>query len=144
MGGDRVQLANLTVRAEFGLATEVSDHFSEFPIDGILGLGSTQISQQNVPTVLEEMVRSGLIKRRLFAVALSRASDGLNDGVLNFGGVDPTLYKGNLTFTDSLIGRGVWELPLGGVGVDEKIQEFPDRTAVIDTGSSLVIHPLMS
>lgn len=138
---DSVKFAGFELLLSFGLASEVSDDFVNFPIDGILGLGFGDGSQQKVPTIMDELVDKGLIKSKLFGVALSRHGDEVNDGVINFGGIDSGLFEGDLTFTPSVSDQGLWELELDDFSVNGNALQLSGKTAIIDTGSSLVFVP---
>ena len=139
---DTIAFAGFNITADFGLATNVSDDFINFAIDGILGLGLSHGSQQGVPTILDALKESKQIDQKIYGIALSRAKDKLNDGVINFGGIDSSLFKGNITFTQSLISKGLWELPLQQLSIDDDSVDLKGtRSAVIDTGTSLMIIP---
>lgn len=88
---------------------------------------------------MDELVDKGLIKSKLFGIALSRHGDEVNDGVINFGGIDSGLFEGDLTFTPSVSDQGLWELKLDDVSVDGNALGLTGKTAIIDTGTSLVI-----
>jgi cathepsin D len=136
---DSVKFAGFELSLSFGLASVVSEDFVNFPIDGILGLGFSDGSQQKVPTIMDELVDKGLIKSKLFGIALSRHGDKVNDGVINFGGIDSGLFEGDLTFTPSVSDQGLWELKLDDVSVDGNTLGLTGKTTIIDTGTSLVI-----
>lgn len=138
---DIVSFAGFTMNMSFGLATQVSDDFIHFPIDGIMGLGFTAANQQGVPTIMDELVNHGHIERKLFGVALSRSADGVDDGVLNFGAVDTTLFDGGLNFAPSISEYGLWELAVESATVDGQPIASTSRTAIIDTGTSLILLP---
>lgn len=125
----------------FGLATEVSEDFVNFPIDGIMGLGFPDGSRQKVRTIMDELVDNGLIKAKLFGLALSRRTDAVNDAVINFGGIDSGLFEGSLSFSSSVSDDGLWELQLDNASVDGNTFLPSGRTAVIDSGTSLVHIP---
>lgn len=135
---DVLSFAGFTMNMSFGLATQVSDDFIHFPIDGILGLGFTEANQQGVATIMDELVIQNKISRKLFGIALSRAADGVDDGVLNFGAVDPALYDGEIKFAPSISQYGLWELAVDSATVDGQPIASTARTAIIDTGTSLV------
>jgi hypothetical protein len=141
---DTMGFAGFRMICSFGLATQVSEDFIYFPIDGIMGLGFTEANQQQVSTIMDELVNNGLIARKLFGVALSRAADGVNDGVVNFGAVDPSLYDGEIKFAPSVSRYGLWELKVEGATIDGQPIVSGPRTAIIDTGTSLVGFPSLS
>lgn len=138
---DDVSFAGFKVNIEFGLSTVVSSDFVNFPIDGIMGLGFPEASQQGASTILDVLVKAKLIGGRMFSVALSRATDGLNDGVVHFGGIDKSYYTGVMTYSKSISDLGYWEIDLDDIGVDGKSLGLKGRTAIIDTGTSLILLP---
>lgn len=138
---DTIKFAGFELVVSFGLATEVSEDFVNFPIDGIMGLGFPDGSRQKVRTVMDELVDNGLIKAKLFGLALSRKTDAVNDAVINFGGIDSGLFEGNLSFSTSVSDEGLWELQLDNAAVDGNSFIPSGRTAVIDSGTSLVNIP---
>lgn len=135
---DSIKFAGFSLELSFGVATEVSDDFVNFPIDGIMGLGFSDGSQQQVPTIMDELVENKLIDAKLFGIALSRHTDAVNDAVINFGGIDSGLFEGDLSFSPSVSEDGLWELKVDDAGVDGNALLFNGRTAVIDSGTSLV------
>lgn len=138
---DTVKFAGFELVVSFGLATEVSEDFVNFPIDGIMGLGFPDGSRQKVRTIMDELVDNGLIKAKLFGIALGRRTDTVNDGVINFGGIDSGLFEGSLSFSSSVSDDGLWELQLDNASVDGNTFLPGGRTAVIDSGTSLVNIP---
>jgi len=138
---DDASFAGFRINIEFGLSTTVSSEFVNFPIDGIMGLGFPQASQQQARTILEVLVSDGFIDSRTFSVALSRKSDGLYDGVVHFGAMDERYYEGEMTFSKSISEYGYWELALDDAALDGKSYGFEGRNAIIDTGTSLILLP---
>ncbi|KAG0642068.1 aspartic peptidase domain-containing protein [Tuber brumale] len=138
---DDVSFAGFNMNISFGVATRVSDDFIYFPIDGIMGLGFRDASIQNVPTIMDELVNNGLIDQKLFGIALARSTDAVNDGVVNFGAIDASLFEGELNFMPSVSQQGLWEIKLDDASVDGRGAGFSGRTAIIDSGTSLILLP---
>ncbi|RPB04184.1 acid protease [Choiromyces venosus 120613-1] len=138
---DSVSFAGFNMNISFGVATKVSDDFVYFPIDGIMGLGFQNASQQNVPTILDELVNNRFIDEKLFAIALARHTDAVNDGVVNFGAIDADLFEGQLNFIPSVSQHGLWEIKVDDISIDGRGAGLSGRTAVIDSGTSLVLLP---
>lgn len=142
---DVFHFAGFSIATEFGLANRVSDSFLGFTIDGVLGLGpeveSSSDSGNNLTTIMEAMVQQKAIERKIYGVALARASDGDNDGVINFGNLDSSMYQGELEYTDTKKGSGFWEIPISGVKIGDVVLnlEGAQRTAIVDTGTALVL-----
>jgi len=138
---DDVSFAGFKVNIEFGLSTVLSSDFVNFPIDGIMGLGFPEGSTQGATTIMDVLVKAKLIDSKMFSVAISRATDGLDDGVVHFGRIDKSYYTGDMTFSKSIPDSGYWEIELDDAAVDGKSIGFKGRTAIIDTGTSLIILP---
>lgn len=138
---DDVSFAGFKVNIEFGLSNVVSSDFVNFPIDGIMGLGFPEASQQGASTIMDVLVHDKLINSKVFSVALSRASDGLKDGVIHFGAVDKSYYTGPMTYSKTTSELGYWEIALDDAAIDGVSYGFKGRTAIIDTGTSLMLLP---
>lgn len=138
---DDLSFAGFNLNMEFGLATALSSDFIDFPIDGIMGLGFPETSQQRVDTVMQVLAKDKLINKTMFSVALSRASDQLQDGVIHFGRIDPSYFTGKMVFSDTVTDMGYWEVAMDDVGLDGKFFNFVNRTAIIDTGTSVLLLP---
>ncbi|KAI9771273.1 MAG: hypothetical protein M1840_002243 [Geoglossum simile] len=138
---DTVAFAGFSIPLSFGLGSSVSDDFRSYPIDGILGLGRPQSNSLKTPTIMETLVSEKLIKKNLFAVNLQRNSDGSNDGVVTFGDWDKSRFDGDLSWIDNVSKDGLWEIPVSDVAVDSNAGKFVGKTAIIDTGTSMVLLP---
>ena len=77
----------------------------------------------------------------MFSVAVSRAADKLNDGVIHFGGVDKGYYTGEISWFPSVSKYGLWELNVEDASFGGKKFGFSGRTAIIDTGTTLILLP---
>jgi len=138
---DNVSFAGFNMNMSFGIATKVSDDFVYFPIDGIMGLGLQNASTQKVPTIMDSLIANRLINQKLFGIALARHTDAVNDGVVNFGATDPGLFEGELNFMPSVSQHGLWEIKVDDASVDGRGAGISGRTAVIDSGTSLILVP---
>ncbi|PWW76545.1 acid protease [Tuber magnatum] len=138
---DSISFAGFNMNISFGVATRVSDDFTFFPIDGIMGLGFRNASMQNVPTIMDELINNRLIEQKLFAIALARSTDAVNDGVVNFGAIDATLFEGQLNFMSSVSRQGLWEIKVDDTSIDGQGTGISGRTAIIDSGTSLILLP---
>lgn len=137
---DKVSFGGLTMELTFGAANVTSDNFNTFPFDGILGLGYANQSD-SVKTFMGTVADKKLLKANLFGVDLSRASDGYQDGAINFGAPDTSKYKGSLAYSDVIKGSATWKISVDDAGYDGKSANLPGRTAIIDTGTTWVFMP---
>lgn len=111
-------------------------------MDGLMGLGQPKTSSLGVPTIMDVLLSKKLITQNLFGVSLQRQSDGDNDGVVNFGDWDKSQFSGDLTWTPSVSNAGLWEIDLDGCSVGSKDLKLTGNTAIIDTGTSLLLLPV--
>ncbi|XP_014558721.1 hypothetical protein COCVIDRAFT_93807 [Bipolaris victoriae FI3] len=134
----------------FGLATNVSDEFRAYPMDGILGIGRGGAASDGeiaAPQIMDVLTSNRVIAAKLYGIHLSRAKDGLQDGALDIGHIDETRFSGDLNYLDCVENdTGFWEIPLQGASVDGKdaLSSAPGnagRLAIMDTGTSFILIP---
>jgi hypothetical protein len=129
-------LAGFELNATFGIATVTSSDFNNFPIDGILGLAA---SKGDSPTFWETLMEAKILEANLFGVDINRASDGPNDGVINFGAPDTSRFTGSLGYTDIIPAHdGDWAIRLDDVSYDGEKAGIKFNLAYIDTGTSYI------
>ena len=146
--------SSLSSPLTFGLATNVSDEFRAYPMDGILGIGRGSTTKNagdiDAPQIMDVLSSSELIAAKLYGIHLSRAKDGLNDGALDIGHIDTTRFSGDLNYMDCVPNdAGFWEIPVQGASVDghdialstPSGSSNSSRTAIMDTGTSFILMP---
>jgi len=138
---DGISFTGFNMNISFGMATRVSDKFIYFPIDRILGLGFQNASMQKVPNIIDELVAKRLINQKLFCIALGRDTCGVNGGVANFGAADTSMLEGELNFMPSVSQQGLWEIEFDNMSIDGRVVGLLVRTAVNDSGTSLILVP---
>ncbi|KAL8833681.1 MAG: hypothetical protein Q9170_004126 [Blastenia crenularia] len=138
---DTVEIAGVSVSLPFGLASKVSDDFSTYPMDGILGLGFPASKAMDFPTAMETIQKARALTSNVFGVNLQRSSDGSTDGELSFGAPDITKFQGDLSYTNLVDGASMWEIPVDDTNVNGSPCRFAGRTAIIDTGTSFMLLP---
>ena len=127
----------------FGVAYVETEDFSNntAKFDGIMGLARSTISNQSVPTPVESLAQQGLISEAITSYKLSRVSDGLNDGEITFGGLDSSKFDPKTLVTFQNVNKyGYWEAPFT-VSVGGEDLGLQDRTAILDTGTTLIYAP---
>lgn len=135
---DSFTLAGFTIKPTFGVANNASSDFKSFPIDGILGLAQSKGDQE---TFIETLAKAKILAANRFGVSISRASDGPNVGVINFGHLDTTRYSGDLTYfpvPDDKKKEGEWALAMDQISYDGKNIAIESKVAYIDTGTSYI------
>ncbi|KAF9046830.1 aspartic peptidase A1 [Hymenopellis radicata] len=142
---DNVVVAGLALDAHtFGVATTESVEFSgdTTSFDGLMGLAQSTLSNQGVPTPPESLAAAGLIAGAITSYKISRLADGLNDGEITFGGLDDTKFDpATLVTLDNVNAQGFWEAAVDSSSVDGTDLGFKGRTAILDTGTTLMIVP---
>lgn len=138
---DTVAMGGLSTSTTFGLATEVSDDFLKFPIDGILALSRPDSNNSGFTTIMETVIQSKVLEANLIGINLQRASDGTADGELNFGSPDTTKYFGDLSYVNTVSGSKAWAIPVDDIAVNGLVCNFTGKTAFIDTGTTFLLFP---
>jgi hypothetical protein len=142
---DDLVVAGLKLPAHvFGAATRESKEFSSdtTDFDGIMGLAKSTLSQQQTLTPVEALAKAGLIKEAITSFKISRLADQKNDGQVTFGGVDTSLFdQKTLVTLDNVNANGFWEAGIDSLAVDGTDLGLQGRTAILDTGTTLLIVP---
>jgi hypothetical protein len=83
-----------------------------------------------------------LITDSITAFKLARLDDQLNDGEVTFGALDTSKFdSATLVSLDNVNKDGFWEAAMDAVTVDGTDVGLTGRTAILDTGTSLIIAP---
>lgn len=137
---DTVAFANFSVSLGFGLVTNASDDFNNYPMDGILGLGRRTSDQLGSPTIMDVLSSKNAIAQELIGVHLNRAGDNTKDGEIVFGGIDTTKFSGSISYTKTS-NDDAWEIPVGDFVINNVPCNFTSRTAIVDTGTTFILLP---
>ncbi|KAF9790487.1 acid protease [Thelephora terrestris] len=141
---DNVSIAGLDLAQHvFGVALLESQDFSNdtTKFDGLMGLAQSPLSNQGVLTPVESLAKNGLISEAITSYKISRVSDGLNDGEITFGGLDASKFDSTTLVTvDNVNPQGFWEASFT-VSAGGKDLGLTGRTAILDTGTTLIIAP---
>ena len=88
------------------------------------------------------MAQQGLIQDAITSYKISRLQDEKNDGEITFGGLDSTKFDAQSLVTfDNVNTQGFWEGDMAAVTVDGQDAGLKGRTAILDTGTTLIIAP---
>jgi len=137
---DNLNLGDVEVSMEFGVAHDTSSDFEHFAFDGILGLSLNKGSTENMPRVAKEEKKLG---KNMFSVFLSRGLNAPNNGELTLGGINDAKYSGEITYTNVAADRdGDWAIPIDSIKMDGKDAKLEkSRVAYIDTGTTYIFGP---
>jgi len=144
VSGDKVCVAGTCVSEQkFAEATkEPGLAFIAAKFDGILGMGFSTISVNHLPTVFDNMVDQKAVDEPVFSFWLNRDPKSSNGGQLVLGGVDESLYTGDIHYLP-ITREGYWQVKMDGVtvGGDDSLACPGGCEAVLDTGTSLIVGP---
>ncbi|KAI9060981.1 acid protease [Trametes sanguinea] len=139
---DNINVAGLALNGHtFGVAAEETVDFSSdtVPFDGLMGLAQSTLSEQGVPTPVEALAKAGLIDDAITSYKISRLADNKNDGEITFGALDETKFDPNTLVTFPVVSQtGFWEGAMDAVSVDGQDLGLQGRTAILDTGTTLI------
>ncbi|KAF8936829.1 hypothetical protein BGZ58_003634 [Dissophora ornata] len=148
LGIDDVTVAGIPISDQtFGMATVNSGSTAAAGVDGIMGLGFDSNSEMgNVKTPVTNMVVQNQIDQAIVSVWLNKAVDqdaSLSDGgEFIFGGVDPSLYTGSITYVPVTSSKE-WQISVDQLFIGRKELSLSSSasSAIVDTGSSYILFP---
>lgn len=141
-GQDDLTVGDMKVVGQpFGEAIEISDsEWDEY--DGVFGLGPGG----NRTSPFANMIKQNLLAEPLFSVYLKRDYTESFGGEIIFGGVDPTLFTGPVTFTN-IMHSWRWRIEIDSIKIDGVAKNetrgcWAGCYALVDTGSSHIVGPM--
>jgi len=109
--------------------------------DGILGMAFPQISVLGVNPVFNNMVDQGAVEAPVFSFWLNREANAEHGGEMILGGSDPNYFTGEMTYVP-VEREGYWEIKMDAMQFGEdSVGCGGGCTAIVDTGSSLLVGP---
>ena len=142
---DNVVVAGLNLNGHtFGVASQETSNFADPTtlFDGIMGVAQSTISEQQTLTPVESLAKAGLIPQPIISFKLGRVADGNNNGEATLGALDTTKFDGNTLVTlKNANPLGFWEGAIDAVSVNGADLGLNGRTAILDTGTTLLIVP---
>lgn len=113
-------------------------------VDGIAGMGFSNMAGSTGPTFFENLIASGAVEEDEFSFYLGRVASGTaNDSELTLGGRDSTKYCQQFTTVPVNSTLGAWQVTLD----DVRVNGWPtgphsaEKVALIDTGTSVILAP---
>lgn len=138
-----IEIAGLKLKSHmFGAATQESNEFASknVPFDGLMGTALSSLSTSNLITPIEALSKSGQISGAFIGYALGRSEEDSNIGQVTIGGVDRSKFVGDLIMLQNINPHGFWEASLTSLLIN-KAEIISSRTAIFDTGTSLMLVP---
>ncbi|CAE7144421.1 unnamed protein product [Rhizoctonia solani] len=138
---DTIVIGDITVENQaVEVAQELSEDFLQAGCDGLVGLGFPRLNQvqpNRQKTPMENMVEQGVIKDPIFTVKLDKRD---SRGFYTFGFIDETVHCSKFYWQEVNKENGWWEVPSAYIKIGDEIYDRgPDNTAIIDTGTTLVL-----
>ncbi|KAJ1732379.1 hypothetical protein LPJ61_002076, partial [Coemansia biformis] len=143
VGADTLRIGNVSVPGvHVGLATHMSRFFSTARFDGVFGLGFPGLSRIQSQPPLYVMAQAGLLEKPIFSFWVREGKGGQHaGGEVVLGGVNPKRFEGEAR-TVPIVRKMYWEVELNGLLVNEyPVPSISSQTAIIDTGTSLIVLP---
>jgi hypothetical protein len=107
-----------------------------------MGLAQSILSEQQTLTPIEALAAAGLVPAAITSFKIPRVADNKNDGEITFGALDTSKFDSNTLITlDNVNQQGFWEANMDAVTVDGQDVGLQGRTAILDTGTTLIIAP---
>ncbi|KAG8132118.1 hypothetical protein E2320_010000 [Naja naja] len=143
-GYDTVTIQGIPItNQEFGLSeTEPGSAFVYSKFDGILGLAYPSLSAGGATTVMQGMIQENLIDAPVFSFYLSQQPSVQNGGALILGGIDSSLYTGQI-YWSPVTQDLYWQIAIDGFMVNNQVTNWCSQgcQAIVDTGTSLLTVP---
>lgn len=101
-----------------------------------MGTAQSILSNQRVLSPIESLGRAGAIASSAMGYAIGRVADGINEGTVSFGGINPAQIDGDLIEAPNASRVGFWEAAVEDTTVNGQSLGLQGRTAILDTGTS--------
>ncbi|XP_037818031.1 lysosomal aspartic protease-like [Lucilia sericata] len=138
---DDVTVEGLTIKNQvFAEAmNEPGNSFTDANFDGIFGMAYQSLAENNVVPPFYNMFAQGLVESDVFSFYLKREGSAIAGGELILGGVDSSLFKGDITYVP-VSQQGYWQFEVSSGSING--QSICDNCqAIADTGTSLIVCP---
>ncbi|XP_061486371.1 gastricsin-like [Rhineura floridana] len=143
-GYDTVTIQGISITSqEFGLSeTEPGSNFVYAQFDGILGLAYPAISAGSATTVMQGLMQENLLDAPVFSFYLSGQESSQSGGELVLGGVDSSLYSGQIVWTP-VTQEAYWQIGIESFYIGTQISDWCSQgcQGIVDTGTSLLTAP---
>mmetsp|Transcript_112353 Transcript_112353/g.194859 ORF Transcript_112353/g.194859 Transcript_112353/m.194859 type:complete len:433 (+) Transcript_112353:117-1415(+) len=135
-------------RMNFISATNMSDEpFRDAPFDGVLGLALPQLTEAQEFSIMDSMVKAGLLEKSLFSVFFARSEDVSGDddnSEVLFGAIREERMASPLHWVP-VTNPGYWQFEMQDLMIGENSLQLCGTAssckAALDTGTSLLAGP---
>ncbi|XP_069098501.1 gastricsin-like [Pleurodeles waltl] len=138
-GYDTVTVQGLSItNQEFGLTTsETGSSFYYSKFDGIFGMAYPAMSAGGATTAMQGMLQQNLLSNPIFSVYM-----GSQSGQIIFGGVDSSLYSGQIVWAP-VTQEVYWQIGIDGFSINGQATGWCSSgcQGIMDTGTSPLTIP---
>jgi len=138
---DNVCIGTICAMANFITATKESDDpFSLVPFDGVLGLALPQLAEETSFSLVDSMVKAGVLKRNLFSVYFAKGE--MSQSEITFGDIRADRLASDLIWAP-VSNPGYWQVEIRDLAKNDEPLGFCKKHCQIaaDTGTSLLAGP---
>ncbi|KAG1662299.1 Cathepsin D [Nymphon striatum] len=137
IASDLFSLGDIKVNQSFVVATTVKKQPC-FEVNGLIGLAFQPLAANGTKTFINTLTEHKLLDQPVFSFYFT--SNTAVDGELLIGGIDEKLYTGEFTYIN--LNKAVyWQLPFKGIKGGTSCSMGSSCSAVMDTGTSLILIP---
>ncbi|KEI41448.1 uncharacterized protein L969DRAFT_15467 [Mixia osmundae IAM 14324] len=146
---DVVAIGGLSVTSQvFADCDKISNGLLQGSVTGLMGLGFKALSTSGATPFWQNLADGGLLPAQEFAFALTRfvnatkAQEYEPGGIMTLGGVNDTLYSGDIAYHSLSESEKYWQVSLSGLAVGStSLSNFSTASVALDTGTSLIGAP---
>merc|ERR1719387_502896 len=138
---DNVCIGSICATTNFITATkESADPFSLVPFDGVLGLALPQLAEDTSFSLVDSMVKSGVLKRNLFSVYFAKGETSQSE--ITFGDIRQHRISSDIIWAP-VNNPGYWQVEIQDVALNGDATGLCKKRCQIaaDTGTSLLAGP---
>jgi len=138
---DNVCIGTICAVTNFITATkESTDPFSLVPFDGVLGLALPQLAEDTSFSLVDSMVKAGVLKRNLFSVYFAKGE--ISQSEITFGDIRQNRISSEIVWAP-VSNPGYWQVEIRDVALNDEPMGLCFKRCQIaaDTGTSLLAGP---
>eukprot|EP01063_Lacrimia_lanifica_P019071 TRINITY_DN2610_c0_g1_i1.p1 TRINITY_DN2610_c0_g1~~TRINITY_DN2610_c0_g1_i1.p1 ORF type:complete len:442 (+),score=91.38 TRINITY_DN2610_c0_g1_i1:52-1377(+) len=133
---DEVGFGGASAAVPMGAITFQDANFDqETVIDGIMGFA---MGWDRMTSAFQKLVDAGKVRENVFAMCFVEGKT--SNGTITLGGVDRRLYTGDIQYVPNAF-PAIYAMNLNGFAVNGKRAEGAVETAVMDSGTNLMVLP---
>ncbi|TGZ57266.1 Lysosomal aspartic protease [Temnothorax longispinosus] len=142
LSNDNVIIGGLEVTSQiFGEVFNFSEGFLPWAqCDGVLGMGYSDLSEFEVPSVFQNMIDKHVVSQPIFSFYLNRNLTDVFGDELILGGTDPSHYEGEFTYVN-VTKKKYWQITMDKFQIKNYTSCSEGCKAIVDTGYPRIAGP---